>query len=513
MEKITQEISKTFNGEYDFLKLFQVTFDKQTQTCTIVFLYPENQVRLSNEQKIKIRNCLKNFFNIDAKLEVKFRKSYLEKQILYKLFYHFLSVNYLSLTTDFKQENFISSHDNGNVEILIKFGESAYQYFVQQKLSKQFEQFFQQNFCGKISFSVVKIADVNHEDILEQRLEVAKEIRTGEKISRYEVHPIKKLFGADITPFPEFIKNINQPKSSVLLAGKVGNLKIGKFKKKSGGKNAGQEREYYSFSINDGTGIIYAMHFCTLSSQKQMVHFSTDAHVLLKGDIRRSNNEKLVIYVNSITLCFEQKKQEQLLAKESLEKRGIVFPQPYNSISQVEIFEKQKIYNDFINQNTIVVFDTETTGIELEISELIEIGAVKIKNGKIIQTFQTLIKPESPISDFITSINNISNEMVQNSPCANDVIFDFMDFCADSVLVAYNADFDMKFIQRVAKNNGTIFNNTVVDCLILAREKLHLNSYKLGKVVKHLNISLVDAHRALADAIATANVLLKLSEV
>ena len=103
--------------------------------------------------------------------------------------------------------------------------------------------------------------------------------------------------------------------------------------------------------------------------------------------------------------------------------------------------------------------------------------------------------------------------MVENAPSTEVAIKDFYLFTKGCVLSGYNVGFDMKFIQNAGKKFGISFLNEVQDVLELAREKLVLSNYKLSTVVKHLELELTNAHRALFDAIATAEVLLKLSVI
>ena len=181
--------------------------------------------------------------------------------------------------------------------------------------------------------------------------------------------------------------------------------------------------------------------------------------------------------------------------------------------SQKNLFVKDAEYDDNISKNTFVVFDVETTGLDADTCELIEIGAVKVVNGVVSEKFQTLIKPKKKISDLITDITHITNEMVENAPISEQAIKDFYLFAKGTVLSGYNVGFDMKFIQNAGRDVGLKFENEVQDVMVLARQKVRSSNFKLGTVVKALGIELVDAHRAFNDAYATAKVLLKLSEI
>ena len=169
-----------------------------------------------------------------------------------------------------------------------------------------------------------------------------------------------------------------------------------------------------------------------------------------------------------------------------------------------------------LNDLTYVVFDTETTGLNpKEGEELIEIGAVKIKDGKIFDRFDELIKPTKLISEKITSITNITNEMVKNSDDELTVLKRFLDWVGnDTILVAHNANFDLSFVKMAyLKYDLGFFNYTVIDTLGVSRflepgERYHnltvlMDRYKVEwDENKH--------HRADYDAEGTALVLDKL---
>ncbi len=154
---------------------------------------------------------------------------------------------------------------------------------------------------------------------------------------------------------------------------------------------------------------------------------------------------------------------------------------------------------------TYVVFDLETTGLNNKSDKIIEIGAVKVKNGEIIDRFSTFVYPERHIEPKISKLTGIYDEMVEGYGTEEDIVPEFMGFIGDSVLVAHNAGFDVGFLRRFAKEKGDNIDNTVIDTLELSRALLPaLNNFKLDTVCDELNISLENHHRAVHDAEATA---------
>jgi DNA polymerase III epsilon subunit family exonuclease len=176
--------------------------------------------------------------------------------------------------------------------------------------------------------------------------------------------------------------------------------------------------------------------------------------------------------------------------------------------------ESAEAINTVVSSKTYVVFDIETTGFSAEKDKITEIGATKIIDGKIVETFGELINPQINIPRHITEITGITNDMVKNKKTISDVLPRFLNFCKGSTLVAHNASFDVRFIKHNAANLGLKFEYEIIDTLALARELLpHLKNHKLQTVANELKIDLLNAHRAKDDATATAKIFLKFVEM
>ena len=163
-----------------------------------------------------------------------------------------------------------------------------------------------------------------------------------------------------------------------------------------------------------------------------------------------------------------------------------------------------------IDEEEFVVFDIETTGLNSHTNKIIEIGAVKIKAGRIIDRYSQLINPGISIPYHITEITSITNEQVANQPKIDEVIGKFVEFIGDAVLVAHNAPFDMGFIKRDIKEYLNIdLENSVIDTLQMARDLFpDFKKYGLGDLNKSLGLALEKHHRAVDDSQATANMFI-----
>ena len=192
-----------------------------------------------------------------------------------------------------------------------------------------------------------------------------------------------------------------------------------------------------------------------------------------------------------------------------------VKPTPYEFTEQIGLFfEDKKTDKEYLLNNTFVVYDLETTGINPETCKIIDIGAYKIVDGRIVEKFCTFVNPECEIPEEASKVNRITNAMVEDSPTIEMALPDFYKFCDGSIVVGYNnIGFDDLFINKVAKKQYYNFDNKRDDVFNIAKKNVKgLNNYKLITVCNAMNVQLIDAHRASADALATAKLFIKLVE-
>jgi DNA polymerase-3 subunit epsilon len=163
---------------------------------------------------------------------------------------------------------------------------------------------------------------------------------------------------------------------------------------------------------------------------------------------------------------------------------------------------------------TFSVFDTETTGLQPSNGdEIIQVGAVRVVNGRLLrqEVFDQLVDPRIPLKPEGIPIHGITEDMVRGQPTIDVVLPAFHEFCAETVLVAHNAAFDMRFFQMKEESLGIRFAQPVLDTLLLSAV-IHPNqeSHKLESIAERLGINVVGRHTALGDAIVTGEVFLKM---
>ncbi|GHA34786.1 PolC-type DNA polymerase III [Photobacterium aphoticum] len=165
--------------------------------------------------------------------------------------------------------------------------------------------------------------------------------------------------------------------------------------------------------------------------------------------------------------------------------------------------------------NTVIVLDFETTGLSPNMGDrAIEIGAVKIENGQVVDQFQQLMNPGFRVSSFIEGYTGISNYMLADAQPCDVVMNDFADFIQGYNLIAHNASFDQRFLDAELQRIGRRYNGEFACSMLIARRLYqHASNHKLGTLVNTLDIENDGTfHRALADAEMTARLWLRMLE-
>ena len=159
----------------------------------------------------------------------------------------------------------------------------------------------------------------------------------------------------------------------------------------------------------------------------------------------------------------------------------------------------------------IVIFDLETTGLNHDTERITEIGAVKLRNMEVVEEFQTFVDPEKPITEEITRLTGITDEMVAGAPKEAEAVAEFIKFAGNAVLVAHNAGFDCSFIRDACRRHDIDYRFNSIDSLTLCRAALpNLKNHKLDTVAKEYKLGDFNHHRAIDDAKMLAEIYKKL---
>lgn len=161
-----------------------------------------------------------------------------------------------------------------------------------------------------------------------------------------------------------------------------------------------------------------------------------------------------------------------------------------------------------LEEITFSVVDTETTGMNAKFGKVMDIGIVKVKNGKILETFETLFDPKQPIPYWITFYTKLTEKDVKGKPTFDTLSEKIHNLLKNSVFVGHNVGFDYSFVSSEFERCGVAFSSPKICTVLLGRKLLpHLANAHLDALSDFYNIKISQRHRALPDALATAHVL------
>lgn len=272
---------------------------------------------------------------------------------------------------------------------------------------------------------------------------------------------------------------------------------------------------YYRITLDDKSGKISGSYFTTDKNKLQKLEkLNVGSVVIVRGEMEVFNGRPSFL-IKGFHFCEFPKNfvPERRPGKKAPEKYTYAFPTPCETSKQEDFFTVgSKVPEKLIGKDYVVV-DIETTGTDVASDKITEIGAVRIKDGVIVESFQTLIDPEVQLSKKIIELTGITDEMLVGQPKIQDVYPDFIKFLGDGIFVAHNADFDYRFLKNAGKDLGYYLENDYEDTLIISRKLLpSLPNHKLNTVCGYFNIEFRH-HRALSDAFATAEAFIELHKI
>lgn len=520
MDELIEYIKTNTNNIYDDIKIVSVVYNKELNSIEIKVVY-KSSFNFTPELRENLCNVIKNFIGIpNLKVDLKTKKSLLDGGAIYELISYYMQKNYASIYATISKSDVEIIINNDLVDVTISLIEVFYNYLNNKNFETELKEFLERNYFQNF---VCNLKVVNGKENLETQLnQYAKQFEekvisefSVPKIEFYEIENLKPFVGNKIETLkvPQ-LKFITSAEGGLTVAGTVEFLIKKSFTSKRKNQNGEfEQREFYNFTLNDGYGKLQCVYFPTKETLAKFEELKNGDKVVAFGDVEEYN-QRLSLKVKGVSYCdIPEKKEEQVKQKFENENYVYIKPEPYVSMMQSNLFDIQANNTlEVLKNNDFVVFDLETTGLDASSCEIIEIGACKVHDGKITETFSCLIKPKEIIPKEITDLTGITNEMVKNCFSIKQVLQDFYKFTRNSVLVAHNISFDFRFVYLESIKQGYVFDNKQIDTLNMSRIRIPgLKNYKLGTVAKSLNVSLEGAHRAVNDATATAEVFIKIA--
>lgn len=493
---------------YKGLKFRDAEYSEKSNICTINFLYNPESFKPNEENKQELKNKITDIVGSFVNYELKFISCPLDKRAIANHTYTTIVNNFPALSKNFTYDDVSVDIIDMNVTVKLKLSPTNCEYAKSLNRESLVSSKLEDSFFANFNVEFVKKDDeIVVENAIENNMELMSSIKEVEEKTVYELSDIADIIGKNEYTLATDFTKITSAIENVVICGQVTscNRKTYKRKQTKNGETTEVERSFYSFAIKNEGKVMYCSVFPKQHDEMKGDLIEVGMNVCCFGSFREFNG-KLNFTAQSIARCIYKKEEIKSGFKHVNEQYHTVFPQEYVNYEQSGLFDEEKYF-----EGDYVVFDLETTGLDATKDEIIEIGACKIKNGKICEVFSTFVKPSKKIPKEITDLTGITDLMVKDAPTINYVLPDFYKFCYGSTLVAHNIAFDIGFVHNISKKFSYNFSNDTMDTMDIAKKKLPgLKNYKLGTIVEKLGIVLENAHRAVNDATATAKVFVKL---
>ena len=507
------EYLKDKNSKYSDLIITGLEYELDTNLLRFKIQYTCDN--FSDEEKDQLERDISKFFGNSMNVECKLKMYTIDKDVVKEYASKFLESTHPNALS--KNSGFVSVtiSDNNLFKITIELDEDNYSYIADSTFVAELQEYLSIVTKEEFSIKLVCLNKNRNSDILRQRQD---QMNSGALVKAIEYDPIEvrsihNIVGEIDVDYVYAIATITEQEKATMV-GTISFLRVSdyesRFKNKDGTARIAKR---VNFQLKDGSDKISCVYFPNIADEEKIDELQEGEKVVVVGDVADGERGRSC-KIKSIGLCdFDPIVivEPEIEWKTVNEDYTYIFPKSYTFNQQADLFAGSEVVDDFLMNNTIVVFDLETTGLDVNECEIIEIGAVKMVNGKIVEVFETLVKPKNPIPPDATAVNNITNEMVEDCLSIDLVFPDFYKFIDGCVLCAYNIGYDCGVLKAYGDKNGYAIDNKQVDVLKLARKSLPSShkGFRLGRVVKLLDITLDNAHRALADTIATAEVLKK----
>lgn len=481
------------------IKLNSVEVDKEKSSVIYNFIC-DKAVDAALREKV-LDACEKNTARVFSSVAVNITKIVSNGDLVNRAIYKFLKENYPSVSIFLDEDDVSSSVDGNLVKYKLRLTKDGAEYVIKNGAMKKLNEFLSKNFCSEFAGST----EIKPENLSVNLL--SEEVFEGEleKIE-YRTVKVKDMVVIDDATMGDaavYIEDIDD--GAYTVCGRI--TEISEKETKTG-------KPFFIIHIDDTTGNLGGVYFTRKSTYDKIKRLQTGDAIIARGTFGEYNGRKSFTFdkINACTFPDDFIKKDKR-KKTAPRNYKLVFPEPANVIKVSTVFDYNAALPEELTGKTYVIFDFETTGTDFRNNGITEIGAVKIAGGKITEQFNTLIKPDYPISQEIIDLTGITPEMVKDAPKIEQALPDFLKFIEYSVIVAHNAPFDTSFLRRFANENDYEVNNAVMDTLEMSRRLLpSLRHHDLKTVADYFGI-VFHHHRALSDAYATAEAFIELMKI
>lgn len=514
-------INKATENEFNF-SLKSASFHEDADFCVIKILYSDGKI-LGAEKKRELMGIMSNILPQKFKYDIEFIKNFISDEELANEIKIFMKHNFPSVCYKVSEIT-----KNGNCyQSKIIIDTSAYDHAKGMNIAKKAEEYFKAKFSGSDFVFSEDTADVFVED--EEKL--MRENYHEEKIDflaprKIEVSEVEPVIGEEAETLASYISDKGSLPEYVTFCGSISAIRCGEYERKSSKKaeessedDEPKVKRYFRWKLTDFTDTISCFIMSTNATYAKLSELLDGETIIVTGKLAINNySGEQELSVKSIAKCKLPSTFEEVVVYKP-EKPFYEWVKPeklvtYRQNDLMNFMNEEKVCPHLAGK-TFVCYDLETTGLHFENGDkIIELGAVKIENGKITEQFSSFVNPERSIPEAASYKNHIYDSDVVDAPKDFQVLQDFFKFTRGATLIGYNIiNFDNVFLRGQGRACHYNFDNPSEDVYDLAQKFVHgVKNYKLTTIAEHLGVTLDNAHRALYDTIATAEVFIKLAE-
>ncbi len=553
MEKFIEEINKFTDNKYEFM-LKSALLTKDADFCVVEILYKDGII-FSQIDKKKIEEFALSILPNKFVYEFNFIKRYINEERIFEDTKAYLSKNFPSISNEIKKVTL----DGNKFDIFIVVDELSIDHAKDRRVANEIENFLKQeynnfNYECHIEVGTVFVEDKKQEFIKNFK-EEKEDIYANRKIEFFDIVPLVGEFEEGLKA--DYIKDKTTPEPFVIVCGKIKSIQEKVIKRKQKPKPVEEEnsenqeqeqsenleeneaeevseiqektdvseapkyqRKLYKFVLSDFTGDIGCVFFSNKENQAKIEKLDTDSVIVVRGALEADEySGGNTLKVKDIAYCsIPEGLTEYIEYRKEKPFYEFVEPEKIVTFAQDNLlnFGEEKQVPKYLQDKTFVCYDFETTGLHyVNGDKIIEIGAVKIENGKITEKFMSFIDPEKHIPEDASAISGIVDSDVKGAPTADKVLQDFYKFTRGAIIIGYNnINFDNIFLIGQGKDSRWNFDNETDDVYRWAQKYVRgAKNYKLKTIADKLGVTLDNAHRAVYDALATAEVFIKIHEI
>lgn len=439
-----------------------------------------------------------------------------DAEILKRKIYEFVSGKFPAAAAFMHEENIEVEMLQSGAHFYIDIASGEQGLFTSGRILDEVSAYLSSGFCGTF-YGNVRIVEKDTQDeeaLLDEIPETEEEIVN--EIRRFPICDFKKIDGADELPkYATYIADHGAEQGAFAVCGTLVNIEEREYVKHNEKTGEDEQRSRFAVAVSDGSGTLRTTYFPKKATVDKVRELKAGDKVVLIG----SNEEyKGNFYFKAQKLNYGTPPEDfEPVARKSKPVPKFyhaVFPEPYVDYTQTGLFDAAEKPED-LKKHTFVVFDLETTGLNNQpamgrMDKIIEVGAVKLVGGEIVEKFSSFIACDERLSGEIVNLTGITDEMLVGAPPIDRAIADFYKFTDGAYLVGHNVTFDYRFVQYYGEQNGYNFDQKQFDTLTLAQDVLRgkIAKYDLKTVANYYGFEFTH-HRAFADASVTAKIFME----